>query len=55
MNGRTDRRTELRQQYRALHYMPHGKNRLDFDKVIVMSWVIHFLGHSVYYAYCQLM
>ena len=26
--GRTDRRTELRQQYRALHYMQsHGKNK----------------------------
>ena len=24
----TDGRTELRQQYRALHYMPHGKNDL---------------------------
>ena len=22
----TDRRTDFRQQYRALHYMPHGKN-----------------------------
>ena len=25
-DGQTDRQTELRQQYRALHYMPHGKN-----------------------------
>ena len=26
-DGQTDRRTGLRQQYRALHYMqPHGKN-----------------------------
>ena len=30
-DGQTDRRTELRQQYRALHYMQsHGKN----EKVI---------------------
>ena len=25
-DGQTDGRTELREQYRALHYMPHDEN-----------------------------
>ena len=24
------------------------EDRLGFDKVIAVSWVVHFLGHSVY-------
>ena len=34
-DGRTDGQTELRQQYRALHYMPHGK--IAIDNVAVFS------------------
>ena len=30
-----------------LHLFPTVKERLGFDKVITISWVVHFLGHSV--------
>ena len=40
--GRTDRRTELRQQYRALHYMQsHGKNQSRFLLVIKVAYIMH--------------
>ena len=30
------------------------ENRLGFDKVITISWVVHFLGHSVYSVFMPL-
>ena len=40
----TDRRTEFRQQYRALHYMQsHGKNVWDHDEAPVLVYDIHLV------------
>ena len=56
-DGRTDRRTELQQQYRALHYMQsHGKNQNWWVKPVwqsaklkqdwlVITMTINFLTH----------
>ena len=33
--------------YSSFRWWKNFENRLGFDKVITISWVVHFLGHSV--------